>query len=53
MTFLLKKLILVKFHYLVLDAKLLINHVESFFSSKNLDTKNLTKLFTIVDVADW
>ena len=26
-----KKLILLKFYYLVLDAKLLINHVESFF----------------------
>ena len=31
-----KNLILLKFYYLVLDAKLLINHVESFFSLENL-----------------
>ena len=31
-----KKLILLKFYYLVLDAKLLINHVKSFFSLENL-----------------
>ena len=29
--FLLKKVILLKLYYLVLDVKLLINHVESFF----------------------
>jgi len=31
MIFFIKKLILLKFYYLVLDAKLLTNHVKSFF----------------------
>ena len=49
----LKSQILFKVYYLVLDAKLLLfnmNHVEMFFIESL--TKNLTKLFTPVDVIE-
>ena len=45
----------VKIDYIVLNAKLLlinINYVKFFFFLESLDTKNLTKLFTLVDVVD-
>ena len=48
-----KKLILLQFYYLVLDAKLLINHIDFFFFNKPIDTKKLSKLFTAVDVINW
>ena len=45
-------LILLKFYYFVLDAKLLINHVEFFFFlyRKSIDKKKLTKIFIAIDV---
>ena len=47
-----KKLILLKLYSLVLDVKLLIKHVIFFFLKNFIDTKNLTKIFTSVDVID-
>ena len=44
-----------KIDYLVLDAKLLlinINYIEFFFLINFINTKNLTKLFALVDMAD-
>ena len=45
-----------KIDYIVLDAKLLLikmNNVEFFSFFRNfIDIKNLTKLFTIVDMTD-
>ena len=45
-----------KTDYLILDTKLLLinmNHVEFFSYFRNfIDTKNLTKLFTLIDVTD-
>ena len=39
----LKKFILIKLYFLVLDAKILINHVDFFFFFREpIDTKNLT-----------
>ena len=43
---------ILKFNSLVLEAKLLINHVKVFFFRKSLDTKNLTKLFTPINMAN-
>ena len=45
-----------KIDYLILDTKLVlinINHIEFFLFFRNFkDTKNLTKLLPLVDVAD-
>ena len=50
--FFFKKIIL-KFYSLILEAKLPINHVKVFFfSTKSIDTKNLTKHFTLVSMAN-
>ena len=50
----LKKIIILKFYSLILEAKLPINHVKVFFffSRKSIDTKNLTKHFTLVNMAN-
>ena len=47
----LKKLILLTLYYFILDAKLLINHIKKILRNF-IDTKNLTKLFTHIDVTD-
>ena len=44
-----------KIDYVILDIKLLlinINNIEFFFLRNFIDTKKLTKLFILVDVAD-
>ena len=41
--------------YLILDVKLLLinmNHIVFFIFRKSIDTKNLKKLFTLVNVAN-
>ena len=44
---------LFKFYYLVLYAKLLINHVKFYFLQKIYKHKKIDKLFIVVDVTDW